>query len=262
MRHPNRLRDPLPTRIDDVPPLPDAFHEALARGLRDLDLELAPAARAAIEGHARLLVAWMSAINLSAIRDPAEIARLHVLDSLAGLVAVAPGGSTPRRLLDLGSGGGYPGLPLAAVLSDTPVVLIDSVAKKVRFLETAIRATGLSDRAEAVVARSEELAVDSHHRATYDIVVVRAVGDLAELVELALPLLVPGGRLVAWKRGRVDDEIATARPAITMLGGGRVEQLATQVHGLAGHVLVVLHKDRPTPAGFPRDPATRRRHPL
>ncbi len=258
----DRPRQPLPTRIESTEPLPAAYRDALDRGLRDLGLVLAPAARAIIDGHARLLLSWTGSINLTAIRAPADVARLHVMDSLAGLGAVASDGVARARILDLGSGGGYPGLVLAAALPEAQVVLVDSVGKKVRFLETAIAALGVTGRVRAVAARSESLASDRLHREAFDVVVARAVGSLRELAEIGLPLVRVGGRLIAWKRGDVDAEIAEARATIAALGGGAVQVTRIQASGLDGHVVVVVAKETTTPAGYPRDPATRRRHPL
>ncbi len=131
-------------------------------GLENLGLHLDPAVRDVVDGHARLLLAWTTAINLTAIRDPAGVARLHVLDSLAAVPVLAPRGVT--GILDLGSGGGFPGLPLAAVLAPDRVLLVDSVAKKVGFLRTVVAATGLEGRVAAEAVRAETLARDRRDR--------------------------------------------------------------------------------------------------
>jgi 16S rRNA (guanine527-N7)-methyltransferase len=216
--------------------------------------------REAIDGHARLLLAWTAAINLTAIRDPAGVARLHVLDSLAAVPLLAD--RRPAGLLDLGSGGGYPGLPLALALGADRVLLVDSVAKKVAFLRTVIAATGLGDHAVAEAVRSEALARDRRDREAWPIVTARAVADLAELVEIGLPLVAPGGVLVAWKREPLDDELAAARPALRALRAGPVTIHATPVPGLEEHRLVLIPRGGPIEARFPRDPAERRRRPL
>ena len=103
----DRPREPLPTRVEDTPPLPPAYDAALDAGLADLGVTLPPGARQAIDGHARLLLAWTTAINLTAIRDPAEVATAHVVDSLSALAVLRDRGVD--RFIDLGSGGGYPG---------------------------------------------------------------------------------------------------------------------------------------------------------
>ncbi len=262
MSREDRPPHPLPTRVAEAPALPTSYHEVVDRGLRELGMDLTPEARAVVDGHARLLLAWTQAVNLTAIREPADVARLHVIDSLAGLAAVAPGGVSPGRILDLGSGGGYPGIVLAAALPTARVVLVDSVGKKARFLQVVIEAVGLADRVQTLATRSETLASEDRQRGMHDVVVVRAVGPLAELVELSLPLLRVGGRLVAWKRGDLTAEIAAARPAITALGGGQVMSIEVPVSSLPDHVVVIVSKEAETPPGYPRDPAARRRRPL
>lgn len=140
-------------------------------------------------------------------------------------------------------------------------LLVDSVGKKVAFLETAIAATGLGGRVSAAAARAESLAGDPRHRERWPAVTARAVGALAELVELAFPLLRPGGCLVAWKRGAIDRELAIGGRAVDALGGGRIDVQEIRAGGLEGHRLVIATKARRTPAGYPRDPAERRRRP-
>ena len=256
----DRPREPLPTRVSDTPELPAEYHQVLDAGLVALGETLQPAARAAIDGHVRLLLAWTAAINLTGIREPADAARLHVLDSLAALPILRSRGIT--ALLDLGSGGGFPGLPLAAALDAERVLLVDAVGKKVRFLETVIAATGLERRAAAEAVRSETLAHDARDRDAWPAVTARAVTSLAELVEIGLPLVAPGGVLVAWKRGHLDAEFAAARPALRALAAGPVEVLDVRLPGLEGHQLVVVERGGPIDPRYPRDPAERRRRPL
>ncbi len=163
--------------------------------------------------------------------------------------------------LDLGSGGGYPGIPLAASLPVERALLVDSIGKKAAFLAAAVRATGLGPRVAVAGERAEDLARDPRHRERWTAVTARAVGALDDLVELAFPLLVPGGILVAWKRGSIDAEVAAARRAMTELGNGRIETIPVVARGLDQHRLVVVTKRNRTADGYPRDPATRRRRP-
>jgi 16S rRNA (guanine527-N7)-methyltransferase len=259
--HPQR--EPLPTRVQDTPALPASYGRALLRGLDDLglaaDLGSDPVARAAIDGHVRLLLAWTRAINLTAIREPAAVATAHVLDSLSALSRLRALGA--ERILDLGSGGGYPGLPLAAALPGSAVTLIEPIGKKAGFLRAVVEATGLADRVIVLTARAEALAAEPDRRGSWSIVTARAVGSTADLVELAFPLLAPGGSLVAWKRGDLDAELAAARRAVDALGGGRLEVHDVAVQGLAGHRLVIASRTGRVPDAYPRDPAARRRRP-
>lgn len=196
-------------------------------------------------------------MNLTAITEPAAAARLHVADSLAGVVSIRTG--PHATLLDLGSGGGFPGLPLAAALPATRVTLVESVGKKAQFLAAAVAVAGLGGRVAVLRTRAEALAPGR-----WDVVTARAVGDLADLVELAMPLLALGGRLVAWKRGDLEVELAAAARVARLLGGSAPTLLPHsddlgRAAGLGGHGVVVIHKERATPPGYPRDPAARYR---
>ena len=239
----DRRRESLPTRVDDLPPLPPEYDAALDAGLAALPVSLTAAARAAIDDHVRLLLAWNRAINLTAITDPAKVAVLHVVDSLTAVpvVGVRRGSA---RLLDLGSGGGYPGIPLAATATDAEVTLVESIGKKARFLEAAVDVARLGARVTVVGARAETLAaaIRQGELEPFDAVTAPAVGSLADLVALAFPLLVDGGRLVAWKRGDMTAEIKAATLAAMPLGGARITIRSIAVPGLEGHILVVIEK--------------------
>jgi 16S rRNA (guanine527-N7)-methyltransferase len=254
-----RLREPLPTRVQDTPALPTSFTDALDAGLAALDLDLSSPARAAIEGHVRLLLAWTDAINLTAIRDPVAVATNHVVDSLTALPFLRERGID--RYIDLGSGGGFPGLPLAAALPAVRSLLLEPIAKKSAFLSAAIDAVGLRGSVEAAAVRAEALASDARHRGRWPAVTARAVAGLGELIELAFPLLAPGGALVAWKRGAIGPELAAGRRAAEALGGGSIESFDVQVPGLEGHRLVVARVHGKVPPSFPREPGVRRRRP-
>lgn len=299
---PPHVRDPLPTCIQDLEPLPPEFTATLRAGLAaairggsTVGGGAAAATRGgrtisggvwadpsgshadepadggepdalmeaqfeSICGHARLLIAWNRSINLSGIREPAMIALEHVLDSLTAVPLLRAAGID--EFVDLGSGGGYPGLPLAVALPARRAVLIELVGKKARFLVTAVEALGIADQVGVAAARAEDLAADARHRGRWQAVVARAVADLSELAELSLPLLLPGGLLVAWKRRPVDDELARSERALRQLGGRLVEVGPVIVPGLEDHVLAVVQKVADTPPEFPRDPAARRRRPL
>jgi 16S rRNA (guanine527-N7)-methyltransferase len=254
-------RQPLPTDPLALPPLPDAFHDTLAAGLTALDLTLGPGQLTALDHYVRLLLAWTEAINLTAIREPAAVAREHLLDSLAAVALLRGAGAGAGRVLDLGSGGGLPGLPLAIALPESRVLLVESVGKKALFLRTAVDALGLVDRVAVAQDRAEALAAGTERTAS-DVVTVRAVAALPELVELAFPLLRVGGRLIAWKRGDLDAELADGRRAVGAIGGGTVEAIPVPIPGLGDHRLVVVTKRTATARRFPRPPAERRARPL
>jgi len=258
---PAQDREPLPTCVNGLPHLPPEYHATLRAGLAAFGPD-APgeAALDAMADHVRLLVAWNAAVNLSGIRDPGQIARLHVLDSLAALPLLRRAGVDD--FVDLGSGGGFPGLPLAVAMPDARALLVDSVAKKARFLAAAAAVAGVADRVAVAGTRAETLAADPAHRGRWQAVVARAVTDLAELAELALPLVGEGGILVAWKRAPFDEELERARAALPELGGALAAVDPASLPGLDDHVLVTIAKTGGTPPRYPRDPAARHRHPL
>jgi 16S rRNA (guanine527-N7)-methyltransferase len=165
------------------------------------------------------------------------------------------------RFIDLGSGGGYPGLPIAAALPAARALLLEPIGKKARFLSAAMEAVGLAGTVEAAAVRAEALAADRRHRGRWPGVTARAVAGLAELIELSLPLLEPGGVLVAWKRGDLSAEWPGAERALAALGGSALETHAVAVPGLVDHCLVLATAGRPAPAAYPRDPGLRRRRP-
>jgi 16S rRNA (guanine527-N7)-methyltransferase len=252
-------REPLPTRVDGLPELPPEYGHALDDGLARLGLTLPDTARVVIDAQVRLLLAWTAAINLTAIREPAAVAVGHVLDSLSAVTLLRERGV--ERFVDIGSGGGYPGLPLAVALPAVQALLLEPIGKKARFLDTVVTATGQSEVVEVASLRAETLAADREHRGRWPAVTARAVGSLAELVELAFPLLAPEGVLVAWKRGDLVAEVATARRAIEALGGGSIASVEPDVPGLTGHRLVILTSRGRVPIAYPRDPAARKRRP-
>jgi 16S rRNA (guanine527-N7)-methyltransferase len=229
----------------------------LERGLERLGLTIGAAEHDAIDGHVRLLLAWTASVNLTAIRDPEAVAREHVLDSLSALELLRA--RSIDAFVDVGSGSGFPGIPLALALPARRALLVESVGKKARFLQTAVDAVGRADRIGVATARAEALARQAAERAAWPAVLARAVASLPELAELAFPLLRTGGILVAWKRMPIARELTDARAVLGAVGGGPLEVVPCRVDGLADHVLVLATKLRPTPDRFPRDPAERRR---
>ena len=208
-----------------------------------------------------LLLAANRRVNLTRVTAPAEVARLHLLDSLAALPLID--GAAEGEAIDIGSGGGLPGLPLALARPDVRWTLVDSVGKKAAILGEFVDAIGLrnvtvrSDRAEA-------LGQSCDHRERYAVATARACAALPVLAELALPLLVQGGLLIAWKGPltQADAEVRRARVAIGQLGGGRLSVMDPRIPALGGHRLVTVPKERATDARFPRRPGEPGRRPL
>ena len=193
------------------------------------------------------------------MRDPEEIERSHFLDSLS-LLAV-PGVATARRLADVGSGGGLPALVLALALREVKVVAVESIRKKCAFIEDVARTLDLANLAVAC-ARAEEYG-RSDARATYDVIVTRAVGPLAVVAEYSLPLLSVGGTMVAMKGLVSDQERIQGLRALAILGADGLDALRLHpFEGAENRWAYVAKKVRPTSAEFPRRPGLPAKRPL
>jgi 16S rRNA (guanine527-N7)-methyltransferase len=215
----------------------------------------------AAQGFVALLLDANQRMNLTRVTLPDDVARLHLLDALAGLPLLDS--RAPNRVIDLGSGGGIPALPLALARPEVQWTLVDSVGKKANVLRGFAEALGMRN-VTVIAERAETLGRDASHRERYDLVTARACAPLPVLAELALPLLALSGSLIAWKGplDKDDDEVRRGRSAIAQLGGGRLEILDTGLPALGGHRLVTVRKERPTPARFPRRDGEPRRRPL
>jgi 16S rRNA (guanine527-N7)-methyltransferase len=213
------------------------------------------------ERFVELLLAANIHLNLTRVVEPAAVARLHLLDALAALPLLDA--LTPKTATDLGSGGGVPGIPLALARPDIQWTLVDSVIKKADALRGFAESLGLGNVA-VIADRAETLGQSPAHRDRYDLVAARACAALPVLAELALPLLRTGGALIAWK-GPLDDgaeEVRRGRAAAAQLGGGSPRVLATGLAALGDHTFVLVPKDGPTPARYPRRPGEPGRRPL
>ncbi|MEK6271855.1 MAG: 16S rRNA (guanine(527)-N(7))-methyltransferase RsmG [Actinomycetota bacterium] len=199
----------------------------------------------------------------SAVRDPAQAWRVHVADSLTGLEVEAL--RVARRIADLGAGAGFPGLPLAVALPDGHVDLIESTGRKCEFIRQAIERAGIGN-ARVVCERSESWAADpppDGGREGYDAVTARAVGRLSTLAELASPLLVEGGALIAWKGRRDADEEGELQRASARLAMEPAEiRWVGPYAGSRHRHLHVMHKTGPTPDDLPRRPGMAKKRPV
>ncbi len=202
-----------------------------------------------------LLLECNQRFNLTAITDPQQAWTRHVLDSLTlvGLLASAEA----KRVMDVGSGGGLPGIPLAIVMPEVEFTLVEATGKKARFLQEAVDALGLSN-VRIINDRAETLGQDHQaHRERYDVVLARAVGRLPVLLELTVPLARVGGLVLAMKGEQAQQEIAEAKPALHLLHAHVVDVRTT-----ATGVIVVIEKQRKTPRVYPRSPGEPKRSPL
>ena len=231
------------------------MREILEAGLPALGIDVSCISN--LEKFSTMLLEKNQVMNLTAITEPAQVATLHLLDSLSVLRGADFSG---RRVVDVGTGAGFPGMPLAIARSDVSVTLLDSLGKRVRFLEEARQALGLAN-VTCVHGRAEEFAGD--HRESFDIAVSRAVANLSVLCELCLPLVRVGGVFLAMKSTGCEAEVDAARRAIRLLGGALRESLDYVIPGTdVTHRLVVIAKVSPTPKKYPRAFAQIKKQPL
>ena len=202
-------------------------------------------------------------MNLTAIIDYEEVRLRHFLDALTITLALKPSGSNDdSRIIDVGSGAGIPGFPLKILMPNIRLVLLEAIAKKSVFLNHIKDILRLDD-VEVRVGRAEDIARLTEYRESFDIVLVRAVAPLATLVELTLPFLAIDGRLIAQKKGEIDDEIILAGGAISKLGGQLREVTEINLDELPDHRrLVVIDKVTGTPEHYPRRPGVPAKRPI
>lgn len=228
--------------------------DSLAHGARTLlQLELTPAQLAAFQTYADELQAWNEKFNLTAIKDAEGIQIKHFLDSLS-ILKVLPSSSVlrPSSFVDVGTGAGFPGLPLKIVYPDIQLTLVEATGKKVKFCEHLIAKLNLHG-VTVIKARAEEIGHDPAHREGYDWAVARAVAEMSTLAEYVLPLVKRGGRAIAQKGSGAPGETQTAAGAVKRLGGELERLVPVELPGIAEtRYLVIFKKIAATPHTYPR----------
>ena len=222
----------------------DIMGQTLQAGLPALGLELSEDCQKTLCAFGEAVVKQNEVMNLTAITEPAAVAKLHLLDSLTVLAAQDLAGKT---LIDVGCGAGFPGVPLAIASPETRVTLLDSLGKRMNWLEQVLPQLGVD--AQCITARAEE-AVQTR-REQYDFATSRAVARLNILLELTAPYVKVGGAVLAMKGSAAEEELTEAKNAIKKLGLKLEKVLQFPVDG-ASHAVIVLRKVAPTPPQYPR----------
>ena len=232
----------------------EKMRQTLDALLPELGLALPEGARATLCAFGEAVIAQNEVMNLTAITDPAQVAKLHLLDSLTVLTAADLKG---KRLIDVGCGAGFPGVPLAIACPEAEVTLLDSLGKRVRWLEATLPTLG--GAARCITARAEEAVAD--HRESFDYATSRAVARLNILLELTAPYVKVGGAVIAMKGAAAQEELAECAGAIRKLGLKLEDVKHFSIDG-ADHALIVLRKVAHTPAAYPRRYAKIKQTPL
>ena len=240
--------------------------DKLVLGARHLGLELTAKQLTTFDRYRRELQAWNQRINLTAIDDTEGILVRHFLDSLSCTLAFRqPETGRPAagtRLIDVGAGAGFPGVPLKIVCPNIQLTLVEATAKKAQFLEHLREQLALNG-ITIINARAEELGHDAAHRERYDWAMARAVAEMPVLAEYLLPLVRIGGYCLAQKGEKAAAEATAAESAINLLGGRLARLLPVELRGLAEtRFLVLVKKVAPTPAKYPRRPGMPGKRPI
>lgn len=203
---------------------------------------------------------WNEFVNLTAIRDPEEFTLKHFVDSAACFNLEEY--QRAEKVLDLGTGGGFPGVPLAILSPDKEFVLVDSLAKRLKIIDELCEAIGIKN-VTTVHGRAEDLAKTKEHREVYDLCVSRAVANLATLSEYCLPFVKVGGYMAAYKGADAEEELAKASKAIKILGGKYERAEATPLDTAGDeHKILIIRKAVKTASKYPRKAGSPAKDPL
>lgn len=234
--------------------------ETLIEGLGDLGIELSVKQKEHFIKYKDLLKEWNEKINITAITDDIEIDIKHFLDSLTPIIAKLFEGK--KKIIDIGTGGGFPGLPLKIFNNELQVTLLDSLNKRIIFLNEVIKALELKN-IDAIHGRAEEFGRTPKYREQYDICISRAVASLDTLSEYSLPFVKVGGYFISMKGSEVDEELKEAEKGIKLLGGKILKKEIVRIpNSDIIHSLIIIHKIQETPTKYPRGGGKPKKNPL
>ncbi len=237
--------------------------EELIAGAQDLRIPLTPEHVAALQHYQVQLITWNERFNLTAITDDIGIQVRHFLDSFSCLLALEAGERLAgKAIIDVGTGAGFPGIPLKILCPGIRLTLLEATAKKVRFLRHIVGELALKD-VQVIHQRAEALGQEPRHRERYDWAMARAVADLPILLEYLLPLVRIGGRALAQKGEGAPSEVQRSEWALRQLGGQTRRLVPVDLRGLTEtRYLVVVDKIAATPIQYPRRPGMPAKRPL
>jgi 16S rRNA (guanine527-N7)-methyltransferase len=232
--------------------------DLIMNGSKQLGVELTDYQCSQLIKYADLLVDWNNKINLTAITDKTGIATKHFLDSLTAIKT----GYVSGKVIDVGTGAGFPGLVLKIAKPDIELTLLDSLNKRIKFLQTVSDELSL-ENIEFVHSRAEDGGMNRAYRGKFDTVVSRAVANMTVLSEWCLPFLKVGGRFLALKGPLADQELADAKRAISILGGEVEDVFEVEIPFTdLAHKIIIVKKVRQTPMKYPRKPGIAAKNPI
>lgn len=235
----------------------EIFSEELEIKAKQIEIELTKEQIEKYYNYMNLLLEWNKKINLTAIIEPREIILKHFVDSLT----IAKYIKDDEKLIDVGTGAGFPGIPLSIVKENTDIVLLDSLNKRINFLEEVKENLKL-ENITTIHGRAEEFGKNKNEREKYDIATSRAVASLNILLEYLLPLVKVGGRAICMKGSNIE-EIENAKNALEILGGKieKIEEITLPNSDIKRNIIIVK-KVKNTPSKYPRKPGTPSKEPI
>ena len=232
--------------------------EKFRQGLSNLKLELTEKQIEQFLKYYEMLIEKNKVMNLTAITEYDEVIEKHFLDSIS--LCQVYDLSKPVKILDMGTGAGFPGVPLKIAFPEVEITLADSLNKRIKFLDEVVAELGL-EKVTTIHARAEELARNKEHRESYDLVVSRAVANLSTLGEYCIPFVKMGGNFISYKSGEVDEEVNAAGKAIKILGG-EIKDVYKFDLSDQKRSFVTIEKIKTTPKTYPRKAGTPSKEPL
>ena len=224
----------------------------LKKDLNEFGIELTAEMEEQFLLYYNMLIEWNSFMNLTAITDFDEVLKKHFTDSVSLIRAIPDLGEKKYRIIDIGTGAGFPGIPLKIVFPNISVVLLDSLNKRVNFLKEVISKLQLTD-ITAMHGRAEDFAQNKEYRESFDLCVSRAVANLATLSEYCLPFIKKNGRFISYKSEKVSEEFEISGKAISVLGGEYENQVTFELPDSDIYRnLFVIKKKSATPGKYPR----------
>jgi len=237
-----------------------SFAEILKKAAEEYGISLSETQLQQFDRYQELLVEWNQKMNLTALTEPKDVAIKHMIDSVS--VYDEKWFSEGMSVIDVGTGAGFPGLPLKILCPSLKVTLLDSLNKRVKFLETVVSELRLSDIV-CVHARAEEAARQKQYREKFDAVVSRAVARLPILAEYDLPFVRVGGFFAAMKGAKYEEEAEEAKKAVKLLGGGEPVLREIKLPGLEDkRGIIYIRKEKRTPSVYPRKAGTPEKNPI
>ena len=224
--------------------------EIFENKLKELNISLSEKQREQFSAFYKLLVEWNKVMNLTGITEKEEVNEKHFVDSLSIVKAIDM--NQVQTMIDIGTGAGFPGIPLKIAFPHLKVVLLDSLNKRIKFLNTVIDTLGLKD-IQTIHGRAEDFAKQDMHREKYDLCVSRAVANLATLSEYCMPYVKVNGLFIPYKSGEIDEEVVQAKNAIHILGGKTQNVIKFQLPGSEiNRSFVKIQKVKNTSKKYPR----------